>query len=154
MRGEYKTWGKSRSPRLEGVDYGAPGRAYHVIIGSRQKREMFTDAGANSPIVRVLKQAVAISGYGLVAYCLMPDHLHVLVQAGERPRRLSAFVASFKSYCLKATGRKLWQRGFYEHILRKDETVITVAEYIANNPVRKGLVASRDEYEWGEIVGG
>jgi REP element-mobilizing transposase RayT len=154
MRGGYKTWGKSRSLRLEGVDYGAPGRVYHVIIGSRDNRETFIGPQVNSQVIGILKQAVEISGYELVAYCLMPDHLHVLVQAGEQARSLSGLVGSFKSYCLKATGRKLWQPGFYEHILRKDETVTTVAEYIGNNPVRRGLVAGREEYEWGEVVGG
>jgi len=68
-------------------------------------------------------------------------------------------VRGFKSYCSIATrsvatpvatktNAKLWQRGFYEHILRKEENIGDIAEYILNNPVRKGLAQSRDHYRW------
>ena len=51
-----------------------------------------------------------------------------------------------------ATRMKLWQRGFYEHIIRKEENIADVAEYILNNPVRQGLVQDGEYYEWCELT--
>jgi len=91
----------------------------------------------------------------------MPDHLHILIQAGENPKDLKRFVQGFKSHCTVATrsvatgvatNMKLWQRGFYEHILRKAENIADIAEYIVNNPIRKGLVQDRGQHEWCDLM--
>jgi putative transposase len=150
----YKTWRKRLSNRLKSFDYTAPGVAYHVILSISRQSQPFTNTGTNSSVVDVIKRACGLHDYTLIAYCLMPDHLHLLVQCGESRRDLKDFVGAFKSYANKVTGRRLWQRGFYEHVVRKDEHVLAVAEYILNNPVRKGLVAERKEYRWGELCVG
>jgi len=151
----YKTWGKSRSLRLKDFNYASPGVAYHIAIGANEKQNIFTKPSINQMVTNTLKNSAKLYGYELIAYCLMPDHLHILVQAGEDAKDLREFVRGFKSYCSVATpvatNRKLWQRGFYEHILRKEENVADVAEYILNNPVRKGLVEERDQYKWCEL---
>ena len=46
----------------------------------------------------------------------------------------------------KATGKRLWQKSFYDHVVRKEENLNSVAEYIFNNPVRKGMVENYDDY--------
>jgi len=89
----------------------------------------------------------------ILAYCFMPDHLHVLLQ-GTQDSRLIPFVQRFKQatgYRFKErTGTTLWQRSFYDHVLRSEEDMDQVAEYIWNNPVRAGLVQDRDSYPfWG-----
>ena len=151
----YKTWGKSRSLRLKDFNYASPGVAYHIAIGANEKQNIFTKPSINQMVVDTLENSAKLYGYKLIAYCLMPDHLHVLVQAGEDAKALREFVRGFKSYCSVATpvatNRKLWQRGFYEHILRKEENVADIAEYILNNPVRKGLVEEMDQYGWCEL---
>ena len=149
---DYKTWGKSRSLRLEHFDYTGEGRAYHVIIRSPRGKKVFCKRDLNEQIVESIKKAAEISRYTLIAYCLMPDHLHLLVQGMPECKDLKEYVGGFKSYTNKIAGRKLWQRGFYEHVLRKDEVLVKVAEYILNNPVRAGLVRRSEEYRWGEVL--
>ncbi|MEE8470413.1 MAG: transposase, partial [Dehalococcoidia bacterium] len=152
----HKTWGESRSLRLKDFDYTSPGVAYHISIGANERRSIFAEPFINQKVIGALRSSAELYGYELIAYCLMPDHLHVLVQAGERPKDLRRFVRGFKSYCTAAShvtpSKRLWQRGFYEHILRKEENAADVAEYILNNPIRKGLVEERDQYEWCELV--
>ena len=150
----YKTWRKRRSNRLKSFDYTAPGVAYHVILSTLGRAQVFTDPEINSSLVEVIREVSKLHDYTLTAYCLMPDHLHLLVQCGESRRDLKDLVGALKSYSTKVAGRKLWQRGFYEHVLRKDEHLLVVAEYILNNPVRKGLVVEREEYRWGELCVG
>ena len=152
----YKTWRQRRSIRLKDFDYASPGVAYHITIGTHQNQNFFTKPSINHHIIGVLKDSSKIYGYRLIAYCLMPDHLHILTQAGENPKDLREFMRGFKSFCSVAapmptnnvTDNKLWQRGFYEHILRVEENVAEVAEYILNNPIRKGLVRDRGQYKW------
>ena len=89
----------------------------------------------------------------VLAYCFMPDHLHLLLEAKE-DGNLIRFVKTFKqmsAYRHRQTfDQPLWQKGYYDHILRKEEDVCGVAQYICENPVRAGLVDSPDEYAfWG-----
>jgi REP element-mobilizing transposase RayT len=148
----YRTWGKLRSLRLKDFDYASPLYVYHIVIGTKGRKEIFTFPPINREVIRILKDSVGLYGYYLISYCLMPDHLHILIQAGDSPKNLNNFVRGFKSYVTKSTGRKLWQRGFYEHILRKEENIHVIGEYILNNPIRKGLVTDRREYPWCEWI--
>jgi putative transposase len=88
-------------------------------------------------------------GFTLYAYCFMPDHLHVLV-AGDEWSDLRRFVQHFKQmsgyYCKRATGQMLWQPSYWDHILRFEEALADVAEYIWANPVRARLAKSWREY--------
>jgi putative transposase len=79
----------------------------------------------------------------------MPDHLHILTSGDERIS-LIKFVKLFKQITgynfKKATRRRLWQKSFYDHVVRKEENLNSIAEYIFNNPVRKGIVKDYDDY--------
>jgi putative transposase len=92
------------------------------------------------------RQAVA-----LIAACLMPDHLHLLVK--PRTRSISQWMAAFKSYTTTVTrqagGRSfLWQPGFYDrHIRSHSEYEATVA-YIVTNPAAAGIVTDDAEWPW------
>ena len=85
----------------------------------------------------------------LYAWCIMPDHVHLLV--GDED--IISFVRAFKGRMAPkvralSPKRKLWQRSFYDHILRNAESVMDVAGYIFENPVRSGLVALPHEYPY------
>jgi putative transposase len=85
----------------------------------------------------------------LYAWCVMPNHVHLLLDAGD----LIGFVRIFKgkmsreAYAIERN-RKLWQRSFYDHALRREESLQQVGMYIWNNPVRKGIVNDARHYEW------
>ncbi len=82
----------------------------------------------------------------LLAWVLMPDHWHGLLELGEDP--LDRVVARFKAAVareLHASGLfegKLWDRSFHDHALRREESLLGVARYIVGNPLRAGLVDS------------
>jgi REP element-mobilizing transposase RayT len=86
-----------------------------------------------------------------MAWVLMPDHLHWLIQLGDR-HSLSEVIRMFKGRSSLAINTVLeragaiWQRGFYDHALRREEDVEDIARYIVANPVRAGLVRSVREY--------
>ncbi len=82
----------------------------------------------------------------------MPDHVHILT-AGERPdSELLPFVRRFRQasgyWYSKAMQRDLWQKGFFDYVLRDAEATADVARYILANPVRAGLTATIGEYPY------
>ncbi|HJX31563.1 MAG TPA: transposase [Thermodesulfobacteriota bacterium] len=93
----------------------------------------------------------------LYAHCLMPDHVHVLLKLNEGyGKSIQNWVAAFKRYTARVLSmmygvKPLWQSNFYEHIVRKEESLKTITEYIANNPVRKNMVKQWVEYQFSKI---
>jgi REP element-mobilizing transposase RayT len=90
----------------------------------------------------------------LFAWCIMPNHLHLLLQ----DTNIIDFVRLLKGKLTAEarrleTGLALWQRSFYDHALRKEESLGDVARYIWNNPVRAGIVDRASAYSWsGSLV--
>ena len=82
----------------------------------------------------------------------MPDHLHLLLVATTEGSDLVAFMRLFKQlsgYSFQdSTGDNwaLWQKSYYDHVLRQEEDIRSVAEYIRGNPVRAGLVENAHDY--------
>jgi len=82
----------------------------------------------------------------------MPDHFHVLVEGIAPDSDLLLFIRNFKQQSTRAfsggNGVPLWQKKFYDHILRTKDSPEAVAWYIWMNPVRKGLCAQPDQYPY------
>jgi REP element-mobilizing transposase RayT len=75
----------------------------------------------------------------------MPDHLHWLLVLGEG-ESLSQVVRRVKAVSSKRLGRAVWQKGFHDHALRREQDVRTVACYVVANPLRAGLVQRLGDY--------
>jgi putative transposase len=87
----------------------------------------------------------------------MPDHVHLFV-CGDEQFDPGRWVAALKQTLTKANGWsrescQIWQEGFFDHILRSDESMNAKWEYIVQNPVRAGLVKREEDWFYqGEIV--
>ena len=90
----------------------------------------------------------------LYAWCIMPDHIHMLLQDKD----VVEFVRLLKGRLAPEArrlepGRVLWQRSFYDHALREAESLLDVALYIFQNPVRAGITDCASSYPWsGSLV--
>ena len=85
-----------------------------------------------------------------IAAVLMPNHLHWVLSDASQMARL---VGRFKSLSTQAAWRcgvrdHLWQRSYFDSVIRDRAVLRQVVEYILGNPVRAGLVAERSEYRW------
>jgi REP element-mobilizing transposase RayT len=151
---QYKTWGRSRSNRLVNYNYSED-RPVHVTICADSKKNIFgSDVNAKIAINELLKTVKDLK-FRILCYCLMPDHLHVIVSPGESTLPLSKFLNIFKGRTAavlkdKENLRKIWQRSAFDHVIRTKENLKTVIEYIMNNPVRKGIVGKADDYSYSE----
>jgi len=87
-----------------------------------------------------------------LAYVVMPDHVHWLLAIGNRIA-LSTVIGTFKSRSARLLNRApnrseqpVWQRGFHNHALRREEDVKAVARNVIANPLRAGLVKRIGDY--------
>jgi putative transposase len=78
-------------------------------------------------------------------FLLMPDHLHALISFPPSGKPIQNIITKWKEWTSKTTGVN-WQRDFFEHRLRCDESRRQKADYILENPVRKKLVAQVEEW--------
>ena len=76
---------------------------------------------------------------------LMPDHLHALFSFPPSDRPIQMVIRKWKEWTAKTIGIQ-WQRSFFEHRLRHDESRWQKADYILQNPVRKGLITRAEEW--------
>ena len=102
--------------------------------------------------IKIFQSYIDTYDIPLFAYCLMPDHLHLLI-GPTKSKGIVDIVRDLKSQIgfhakKKGYGRPLWQKSFYDHFLRKEESVQSTVSYILNNPVRKGMVNEWRDYPY------
>jgi putative transposase len=123
---------------------------YSLRFCTYDRRQVFT---SQSPVDLVLAQILRSASeerFAVTAYCFMPDHLHLLVEALAEDSDCKRFIARTKQYSgfyyTRQFGTRLWQRYGFERVLRDSEQTFVVARYILENPVRGGLVAAIEDY--------
>ncbi len=138
-----------RPPRLHSTLYAGFNR-YFVTVCAFGRLALLVSPPCFDLIRKQLLQSAAAEGFAVLAYCVMPDHAHLLVEALVEDADLLRFVSGFKQrtgFAFKRlAGQALWQDGFHDHVLRADECARSVARYLLENPVRAGLV--RHPQEW------
>ena len=137
---------RRKNKRLPATHY--VGRWWYFLTMVVEGRiEHFSDAGLVAQNLRILTEHALAKHFAISAYCFMPDHLHPLTNGTEDDANLLRFGSGFKQQSAftfkQRTGARLWQKKYYDHILRADERWEPVACYIWNNPVRKGLCEPR-----------
>jgi putative transposase len=130
------------------------GQIYLVTTVTRDRAPLFTNLHLGRIVVRTLhSQAFAAT----LAYVVMPDHLHWLVQL-QRGSNLSEAVKTVKGRSAleinRARGARscVWQPSFHDHALRKEEDLQDVARYVVCNPIRAGLVRKLHDYSLWDAI--
>ncbi|MFL6289714.1 MAG: REP-associated tyrosine transposase [Thermoanaerobaculia bacterium] len=136
--------------RLDGPVYALQGQAFSVTIGTSPRAPVFEEQQFGLECIRILSDLQQERGNSVYAFCLMPDHVHLLLEA-TAASPLPGFVGHWKSLCYQArrqrgNPRAFWQRSFFDRAIRASEDLREAALYILNNPVRKGLVEDFRSY--------
>ena len=151
-------WNKPyHPPRNRRLDPDLYARADHVCFITMQAymhQSPFARDDLNRLILDALREEQERQNCAVFTYCLMPDHLHFLVSPRQDGISVLRFTDQYKG---KTTNRswtvgwqgKLWQPRYYDHIVRAEEDLRAIAEYILNNPIRKGLVERAADWPWG-----
>ncbi len=143
-----------RKLRLPDFEYRGCHR-YFMTICTDAKRQLFRDETLVKEVLDALAEESVKSGFIVWGYCFMPDHLHLILEGQSMSADVQAFMKTFKqktgfAYRRKssAPAGKLWQSGYYDHVLRRDENLQSVLQYVFNNPVRKQMVSHFMDYPY------
>jgi REP element-mobilizing transposase RayT len=124
-----------------------------------QRAKILTTREAPKVIMSSLQFFRTSGDLRLLAFCLMPDHLHLLVCLTSE-ESLSAIMRRFSSFTAREMNRvfnreqSFWQEGFFDHRCRDDDDLCDRAEYIENNPVRAGLVVQPQNWPFSSAYAG
>lgn len=118
---------------------------YHITTATKNKAPTFNEFTSARLLIRTMQKADALNYTKTLAFVVMPDHLHWLIQLNDGAL-LSNVIKGMKSQSAKAIGKSIWQAGYYDHAIRKDEDIVDIARYIVANPIRAGLVTKMGDY--------
>ena len=149
---------KRRRIRLENFDYSTCALYFLTICIRCPEISLWQSVGANIVrpqlsetgycVRRALQNISEIySNVTVTDYCIMPDHIHCIlwIHPDDDGRTMfaptvSRVVKQFKGAVTKQVGFSIWQKSFYDHILRNDKAYQQAVDYIYNNPIR-GIAA-------------
>jgi len=133
------------------------GQIYLVTTVTHERARLFTNLYLGRIVVRTLHDPVTTACATTLAYVVMPDHLHWLLQL-QSGSNLSEVVwavkgrSSFAINRLREVRGCVWQQKFHHRALRSDEQLGVVARYVVCNPVRAGLVRRVHDYSLWDCV--
>ncbi len=140
--------------RLPRHAYGNRDTVFHITIHAHPDVSQFVPS-VRDAVWQVVIEQVDGRRIELVTACLMPDHLHLLLQAAGMD--VLGFVRSFKSWTTRrswAAGHAgpLWQPGMWDRSVRGPADFAKTLAYVYENPVRAGLVAEAVDRPWTYIA--
>lgn len=147
-----------KTNRLKNYNYSSPG-AYFVTICTKNREKILSKISVGATIGRPTEVRLAKCGlivdeaisnipkiYPMISvdkYVIMPDHIHLIIQihADEFGRAMPAptiqtVIAQLKGYVTKKYGTPIWQKLFYDHIIRNKHDYEEISKYIDNNPAK------------------
>jgi putative transposase len=154
----------TRTPRLKSFDYRGRHR-YLVTICTFRRHAIFVSPETVDSVLTQFRHAAKTCECAILAYCFMPDHLHLLVKGRSATASLCRFIQFGKQRSgylfLRAHTQRLWQHSYHDRVLRRDQDTAQACAYIWGNPIRAGLVvrggkypyAGSDVFDYSALVG-
>lgn len=147
--------------RLDRVWIDAP--IYFITICAKNRRAVFLREKIVAILIDEWRRAHKQHGWAIGRYVIMPDHVHFFCRPELDAKSLSQFIALWKSYTSRRindlprprstpAATALWQRQFFDHVLRSSESYEEKWNYVRDNPLRARLVSSSGHWKYaGEI---
>ena len=148
-RGKYP----GRPPRLSRVFDRTP--LYFVTFNTWKCHPLLANDAVHEAFCRYA-QKNRPRGFAVGRYVIMPDHVHLFVRV-DVEQKLTQYIRLMKQVLTKriglvATEQRVWQPGFFDHVMRSSESYAEKWAYVRMNPVRAGLVEDVDEWKFeGEL---
>jgi putative transposase len=146
-----------RIARIVGAGY-----PHHIIERGNNRERVFIDSSDYEKYLFFLSKYSEEKEAPVLAYCLMPNHIHLLVRPSKEEalaKMMQAITLCYSKYFNGENGRtgRLWECRYYSTVIDGDNYLWTVSKYIENNPLRAGMVKRPEDYPyssaWAHIVG-
>jgi putative transposase len=123
---------------------------YFLTICCHQRERCFEDDASAVWLVSQVVQLFPSKRFAVIAYCVMPDHIHLLLEGATDGADLRVAMHDWKQQTgfewKRRTKQRLWQSGYFEYVLRDEDSVSSIVRYIVSNPVRAGIAEDIGQY--------
>ncbi|WP_346656587.1 transposase [Pseudomonas sp. SWRI51] len=136
--------------------FSEPGRVYLLTSTTKDRTPFFKDFQSARCLPLHFAEAQHEGSLQSLAWVIMPDHIHWLVELGDAT--LATVMRRFKSRSrcsLHKIGKvkgQLWQVGYHDRALRREEDLRAFARYVVANPIRAGLVERLGDYPLWDAI--
>lgn len=125
---------------------------YHIIIRGINRKKIFRENKDYKKFIEILNKYKDICDYELYTYCLMENHVHLLLKEGKEEigdtmRRIGSSYVLWYNKKYDRVGY-LFQDRYKSEPVEDDSYFLTVLRYILQNPVKGGIVNSAEDYRW------
>lgn len=129
---------------------------YHLMMRGINRQDIFGDYEDYGKFIQTLHKYKEKSEYEIYAYCLMANHVHILLKVGKEPleqimRRVCGSYVYWYNSKYQRIGY-LFQDRFKSEVVENDVYFLAVLRYIHQNPLKAGLVSSIEQYRWSSMV--
>ncbi|AZF34507.1 Transposase [Pseudomonas sp. R4-35-07] len=142
--------------RLRTGRYSESGRVYLITAVTYQRQSIFQDWRIGRLLVSEFRKAQEEGEATSLAWVVMPDHFHWLVELhnGDLPRlmRITKSRSARAINSARCSYGTLWQKGYFDRALRREEDLKAMARYIVANPLRAGLVEHIGQYPLWDAI--
>jgi putative transposase len=134
----------------------APAHCYHVINRGNNRSKVFHEHSDYAAFVALMRDAEERISLPILAACLMPNHVHLVVRpfaASDLARWTHwLFTSHVRRYHNKyRTSGRVWQDRFKAFVIEEDAHLLTVMRYVERNALRAGLVREAESWHWGSL---
>lgn len=128
---------------------------YHIVVRGINKQEIFHDEEDIIRYLETLKKVKEISGCQILGYCLMGNHIHLLIKEEKESistvmKRLGTSYARWYNWKYERSGH-VFQDRYRSECVEDDRYLMVVIRYIHQNPVKAGIVEKIGDYRWSSI---
>ena len=132
-----------------------PGYPHHVTQRGIRKQQTFFDDSDYQAYIDLVKELKIKAGVAIWAYCLMPNHIHVIAVPKERQSLARLFGTAHHRYAKRVNAMHdwrghLWQERFYSVVMDETHTLAAM-RYVELNPVRAGLCKNAEDWRWSSV---
>ena len=132
-----------------------PGYPHHVTQRGIRRQRIFFDAADYLSYLSLIIELKDRAGVDVWAYCLMPNHVHLVAVPQEKLSLAKLFGVAHHRYALRVNSAQgwqghLWQERYHSSVLDESHLIAAV-RYIERNPVRAGLCAQPEDWRWSSV---
>lgn len=134
----------------------APGRPHHVTQRGNRRQAVFFSDGDYRSYLLLMRQWCSRMGVSVWAYCLMPNHVHLILVPPSEQALCRAVGEAHRRYTVGINQREGWQghlwQGRFASFVMDQSHLLAAARYIERNPVHAGLVGNAEEWPWSSAA--
>lgn len=131
------------------------GGTYFFTLVTRNRIKIFNDSESINAFLTAVETIRGYHHFEIIAYCVLPDHIHLLLKLEENDRDFSSRVKEIKKKTTRLLRQihgnnemEIWQNRFWEHTIKDENDLNVHFDYIYYNPVKHGYVDDYKDWEW------